>query len=147
MTKKIKPRPTASDIAKAKLYANLARLGITTVVINYDGSCDSGCIESIKALGSDNREVSLPDRPVVVELIESNWDTKTTTFVRRNVKRSVPICDAIESWCYDLLEQHFPGWEINDGSSGTITLDIVKKSATMDHGENVMKTYTHRVEV
>ena len=147
MTKKKQSTATPSETTKALLYAKLAKLGIASVLIGYDGCGDSGCIESIKALGADNLEVKLPERSVAIDIIESKFDSKTRRFISVNARRTVPIREAIENWCYDLLEQHFGGWELNEGSDGTIELDIVKKTATMQHDENVMSTNSHTVEV
>jgi hypothetical protein len=33
-------------------------------------------------------------------------------------------------WC---LEQEHPGWEINDGGRGTITVDVPARKVTIDH--------------
>lgn len=145
MTKKKHSTATPSEITKAQLYGKLAKLGITSVLIKYDGCGDSGCIESVSALGADNLEVKLPERSVAIDIVESKFDAKTHRFITVNARRTVPIYEAIENWCYDLLEQHFPGWEINEGSDGTIEIDVVKKTAMLLHDENVMRTNSHRV--
>ena len=147
MKKKKHSSPTPSQTTKAQLYAKLAKLGIASVLIGYNGCGDSGCIESVQPLGADNMEVKLPERSVAIDLVESKFDSKTGRFIPKTVRRSVPIREAIENWCYDLLAEHFPGWEINEGSDGTIELDIVKKTATLEHDENVMSTNSHVVEV
>ena len=140
------PRPeTPKDTAKAQIYARLARLGIATVLISYDGCGDSGCIESIEARGPNDEVVELPQREVTIDFVESQWDAAASKFVRVGVKRKLPIGKAVESWCYDLLEHHFDGWEINEGSQGTIELDIKNKTATLEHDQNVMTTTTHTV--
>lgn len=145
MTKKKQTTATPSEVTKTQLYGKLATLGITSVLIKYDGCGDSGCIESISALGADNLEVELPERSVAIDIVESKFDGTTRRFVSVNARRTVPIREAIENWCYDLLERHFPGWEINEGSDGTIAIDVVKKTATLQHDENVMRTNSHRV--
>ena len=142
------PTPlTPIELARSQIFAKLARLGIASVEITYDGSSDSGCVQSIEARGPDKMKVVLPTTPAIITIIESKWDSKTATFKRQSVRRTVPIEEAIESWCYDLLERHFSGWEIDDGSSGTIRLDVVKRTANWVHEQNVMETITHRREV
>ncbi len=147
MTKKKQTTATPSEVTKAQLYGKLAKLGITSVLIKYDGCGDSGCIENIQALGADKLEVTLPERSVAIDIVESKYDSTTRRFVTVNARRTVPIREAIENWCYDLLAQHFPGWEINEGSDGTIELDVVKQTATLEHDENVMSTNSRRVVV
>ena len=41
--------------------------------------------------------------------------------------------DAIVHWCYELLEDHFPGWEIDGGSNGTIDIDVKKRRGQLEH--------------
>ncbi|MBK9080333.1 MAG: hypothetical protein IPL91_15145 [Hyphomicrobium sp.] len=87
----------------------------------------------------------MPERSVAIDIVESKFDGTTRRFVSVNARRTVPIREAIENWCYDLLERHFPGWEINEGSDGTIEIDVDKKTAMPQHDENVMRTNSHRV--
>lgn len=147
MTKPTNTADSPNEIAKAQIYAKLARLGIATVLITYDGCGDSGCIGSIDARGPNGETVALPKRDITIDFVESRWDTATSKFVKVDVRLKLPIEKAVESWCYDLLEHHFGGWEINEGSQGTIALDIVKNIATLEHDENVMTTTTHTVVV
>jgi hypothetical protein len=147
MTKTNSSPQTPSEVSKRQIYAKLAKLGIASVHIGYDGCGDSGCIESLKAYGPDDKEMQLPERAVAIDLVDAQWDTTAGGIVRTNVRRKVPLKEAVENWCYDLLEQHFGGWEINEGSQGTIELDVAKKIATFEHDENVMTTNTHTLEV
>lgn len=147
MTKNKQSTATPSEVTKRQLYAKLAKLGIASVTIGYSGSCDSGCIESVTALGPDKLEVKLPARVVAIDLVSSSYDCKQHRFVNSTVRRKVPLGEAIENWCYDLLAEHFPGWEINDGADGTITLDVVQRAATLQHDEKVIQTNSHTVKV
>jgi hypothetical protein len=147
MTKKKQEDRTPSEHTKSQLYAKLSKLGIASVLIVYDGCGDSGCIESIQVFDARNCEVELPNRSVAIDLVESRFDGTLRQFITVNVKRTVPIKQAVENWCYDLLEQHFGGWENNDGSQGTIKIDVMEKSATIEHEENVMRSQFHRVVV
>ncbi|RTL70315.1 MAG: hypothetical protein EKK41_12790 [Hyphomicrobiales bacterium] len=149
MTKKKNPTAVEpAEISKAEINERLAKLGIATVLIGYDGCGDSGCIESVEARGADNQKIELPKKLVSITLQDWNYDSdKPGYVVTRTVKRKVPIQEAIENWCYHLLEDHFPGWELNEGSQGTIEFDIAKKSAEFEHGENVYTTHTRRLVV
>lgn len=87
-------------------YAALEAAGITRVVIEYNGAGDEGWIDSITAE---------PD-PDAIEYRTELYDT---------LKRQA----------YDLLEEHHGGWEINEGSTGTITLDVPFQRCRLNHGE------------
>jgi hypothetical protein len=43
----------------------------------------------------------------------------------------------IEDWCYNKLEVHFGGWEINEGSSGYFYFDFDNREFTLQHTDNV----------
>lgn len=46
----------------------------------------------------------------------------------------------IETFVYDQLETRFGGWEINEGSQGTMIIDFDKCTVKWSHQENVMET-------
>jgi len=39
---------------------------------------------------------------------------------------------ALESLGYLALERHHPGWEINDGASGSLTIDVAEASFILE---------------
>jgi hypothetical protein len=57
--------------------------------------------------------------------IESSFDENN---------ESVPA--AIEDWCYDQLESHFGGWEINEGSNGEFIFNFNKMTIELNHTFN-----------
>ena len=87
----------------------LAEAGIESVVVEYHGEGDEGYIEEITASPEAKDEELMAYRS--------------------------PLYDSIQSSAYDLLEQEWGGWEINEGSSGTITLDVATRVAELNHGE------------
>lgn len=48
--------------------------------------------------------------------------------------------EAVESWAYDELAERYGGWEINEGSRGTITIDFDAGTFKIVHGEHVIET-------
>jgi len=130
-----------------ELCARLRKFGIAIIDIDYDGSGDSGCINDVQALDATNAPIVLSDEPVSITLIESVWSQAKKRYVEQTTTRDVKLKDAIEEWCYDILEHHFPGWEIDDGSCGTATLDIAKGAGRLRHGTRVIETVDAEVEV
>lgn len=53
----------------------------------------------------------------------------------------------LEEWAYSVLENHHPGWEINEGSDGHILINVAERKATLNHNENVITQTTTSVEV
>jgi hypothetical protein len=129
--------------AKAELYANLARFGICRVVITYDGCNDNDCIQSIETFGPDGIAMRLPDEQVTFSCTTTVWNSSH----KRRETRTRSLREAVETWCYDLLEQHFYGWENEDGASGTIELNVELQTGCWQHSENYVATTTHEMEV
>lgn len=132
---------------KAQLYANLARHGIARVVIEYDGCDDSGCISDITLFGADDRAMPIPDSQVKYTTESRVYSEKTKRYEPRRKSCTGPLRDAIKTWCYDLLELHFPGWEINDGSEGTIELNVPMMTGSWAHNTRYIATTSNALEV
>ena len=94
--------------------------GITKLEINYSGYGDSGQIESIE-----------PELPTDVDtgLFYTDWEGNTHPKTLRHL---------VEDKFYPLLSTHFGGWEINEGSQGTIIWDVTNDKVTIQHEWNVI---------
>jgi hypothetical protein len=112
--------------------------GIASFEVSFDGSGDSGQIESIslddKLLGRNMKGCKVKNG--------SRYDpvTKTSSPVWEN---DVTLQSLIEGVCYDILEDNFGGWEINDGSYGTFSFDVKKRKASLTMNERVMEVNTN----
>lgn len=51
---------------------------------------------------------------------------------------SVPA--VVSDFCYNMLENRFGGWEINEGSQGNFEIDLDKKEITLNHTYNLDET-------
>ena len=115
-------------------YKALAALGIARVEVAYDGCGDSGCIDAITAYDAAAVLIEAwPDSNVTIRVRDAAWNEDTQKYEQRFVDKSVPVRDAIEHWCYEILEDHFPGWEIDGGSCGTISIDVKKRRGELEH--------------
>lgn len=83
---------------------NLSKGGKADLVIRYDGSGDDGSITSI-AVRVGKKRLRLP----------------------------AAMHEQIDAWTYELLGNSYPGWEIDDGSSGEITVDVQTRQVTHEH--------------
>ncbi len=116
------------------IYQALKDLGVHEVRVTYSGSGDSGCIDEVEARNKKGKPIPLPATPVPIVLSHSDWDSATGQYSTSNKSNeTMPLKEAVEQWCYDLLEEHFPGWEINEGSSGTIIIDPAGRQGRIDH--------------
>lgn len=132
---------------KAQLYANLARHGISRVVIGYDGSGDSGCIGYIQPYDADDNVMAIPEQHVTCTTEVRVYNEKTKRFEQKRVSRSGALREAIETWCYDLLEEHYGGWENDGGADGTIVLNVPTKTGSWEHNSHYTETSTFEREV
>lgn len=122
---------------KASLFAALAAAGISHVCIAFNGYGDSGQIEDVTAKAGE-AEADLP--AVDVEIASAEFGSETITRV------SQPLADAIESFCFDLLESHHGGWENNEGAYGDFTFDIAADSIVFDFNYRIETSENHSYE-
>lgn len=128
---------------KAADYAALAALGIAKVEITYDGCGDGGCIEAVTAYDAAGQTIeALPESQLTIKVRDTVWNEATQTYQPRFTERQVPVREAIEHWCYELLENHFPGWEIDDGSNGTITINVKTRRGSIEHEGRYTETFS-----
>ncbi len=120
---------------KTVLFDALAAAGITTVIVTFDGSGDSGQIDNIEVQG---HVADLP--PTEVELAFASWGSSD---IRRE---ALSLYDAIEALVYELLRQTHEGWENNEGAYGEFTFDVVKRSVVLDYNERIETSeYTQHI--
>ncbi|WP_145200323.1 DUF6878 family protein [Sphingobium sp. B2] len=119
---------------KALLFACLASAGITYVVVTFNGEGDSGQIEEIQPR-NDAGEAELPATPV--QLLAACYGGQPP-----EVKR-MPLADALEELCYDLLRDKHAGWENNDGAYGEFTFDVAAGTITLDYNERFTSSENH----
>jgi hypothetical protein len=130
-----------------RVCANLAAFGAAVAEIEYDGEHDAGCITSVQLLDAARQQIDLPTSTVELTYETSYWDADAKAWRKRSQSQTVPIDEALKQWCYDLLEEHFDGWEIDDGANGTITLDIIARTGLIEHRARVIDYCCDSVEV
>src|SRR5262249_20716176 len=95
-----------------------ARLEVASLTLHYCGSGDEGQVEEVTAYDDKNNPLP-PDHALDA---------------------------AAEELVYDLLGVHCPGWEINEGSSGLITIDAKTLRGTIEHDWVVTMAESHEIE-
>jgi Family of unknown function (DUF6878) len=108
---------------KRLIFAALAELGIHSVTVEYDGSSDSGQIESIEAWDAAHNRIPLPTSRRL-QLLSDSSDQPPT---------EMNIEAAIETLAYEYLEDRHPGWENNDGAYGTFVFDVPEQTIALEH--------------
>ena len=107
---------------KATLIRLMKENGIDRIELEFDGSGDEGQIEVVCLLNENETEIensllNLPCETINYSMRYSDgeWicDTKSGQDTLENLAETI---------AYDHLESDFGGWEINDGSYGTISI-------------------------
>jgi hypothetical protein len=109
-------RLETSRVALTQLLST--RPEVAEITIRYDGSGDQGCIGDVIARDSNDNELTL----------------------------HTDLQHAVEDIAYDLLAVHCGGWEINEGSSGVITIDAKTLQGTIEHDWLVTEFEHHEFE-
>lgn len=104
-----------------QVCSELERRGVARAEIAYDGNGDSGVVEGVVLFNRKGQEVNLP---------------KLTPKSRRAGKEP-SVMDKLD----DLAERILPGdWEINEGSYGTIILNVMTRRVHVGHTWRVEST-------
>jgi hypothetical protein len=134
------PVPIEADVSFVEprrqdpIYCALRDLGVCQLHISYSGSCDSGCINEVEAFDKDNKVIPLPQTLVPYTFTHTTYNLEDAHYATTTTEtKELPLSEAVEQWCYDLLEEFYPGWEINEGSSGTIIIDPSGREGRIDH--------------
>ena len=124
----------ANEHNKPIVFDILAASGITSVTVEFDGEGDSGQIESVIACAGEAR-VELSKTPVMLQ--RASWQGEALT------ASTEPLSQAIETLCYDYLEQEHGGWENNDGAFGTFTFDVGERTIELEFNGRYADVFTH----
>ena len=106
--RKAEAKEAASELDKVLVF--LRANGVKEIVVEYNGSGDSGSLSSMVFITKDEKEIN-------------GWAAMSPTSLR------VPI----ERYVYTQLPG---GWEINEGSSGTVTINVDTGETELDHNWN-----------
>ena len=107
---------------KNLIFAALAEAGIHRVTVEYDGSDDSGQIESIEAWNAANEKIPLPTIRKV-QLASENPDSSVN---------EIGLEAAVEQLVWDYLYDNHGGWENNDGGYGEFIIDVAGRTICLE---------------
>jgi hypothetical protein len=97
----------------------------------------------------DDREAKKLSDPTIVEELKSVYgDSCNCTYdgsgdsgwiqdMVDSSKGSKGLNEQLEYICYDLLEVFYGGWEINEGSNGSIDFNFEDQTVDLYHNQNV----------
>jgi hypothetical protein len=100
-----------------ELVDQLAQHNVTVIEVEYDGSGDSGQVESISFTG-----------------------------LAGPVPMSEPAERVVEEYVDALLSCHEPGWENDEGSFGTVRINVAERSVTLEHSTRFTDYHESTIE-
>lgn len=109
---------------KQAVLGPLRAAAIVKVEVRFDGCGDSGAIEECECFDGTNAVVSCPevDLPLFDFVIARDYV----------LGNAFTLKGALDALTYLALERHHPGWEINEGSNGTLMIDVAEASFALD---------------
>lgn len=121
---------TLETANRTALLTALAAAGVTMLVVNYDGCGDSGQFEEWTATLTDDSTVPLADVETTqcVVMANVNYDSTVEHIVS-------PLEQAVESFCYDALEERHSGYENGDGGRGEFIFDVRTGTIRLTHDD------------
>lgn len=122
---------------KAAVFRALTGAGITSVTAEFDGEGDSGQIENIAASAG---KMPIPLPTTTVSIRQSGYRQKPSM-------SKAALKDAIETLCYDYLEQQHGGWENNDGAFGSFEFDVAKRTIRLEFNGRFTDFVTHNYDL
>jgi len=120
---------------KKSIVAFMQENGIEKVVVEFDGSGDSGQMERSIIYPSSKEDLS--DKKIPFISFFQRYSVGEWTVESNEVERSFD--EAIEDFSYSILEDNHGGWEINDGSYGEIIINA-NGSGRIEFNQRVMET-------
>lgn len=126
-------RAQLSQGNKTAVFDALAAASITQVKVEFDGEGDSGQIEALAAFRGEER-ADIPATTVSVQNVAWGNNNPVTT--------QSTLESAIETLCYDYLEETHGGWENNDGGFGEFHLDVATRTVELEFNGRFTDTFT-----
>ena len=111
---------------------------VFSIVANFNGSGDSGQIDCIEYFDKKENNLPEPEGKVKNSKLEAGhyWNPKTND-LEEKPEREADFGELVEQICYDRLSAHHAGWEINEGSYGTFTFDVLNRKINLEFNERV----------
>ena len=119
---------------------------VTFAEVDYSGEGDSGSLDDIALYRAElpdaesaknevaySEYTSWDDFPVNDNLVTKHWDSDSDNYGWVSTKvteETIKFSRVLDTYCYSLLPG---GWEINDGSRGTIRFHVVENKIELEH--------------
>ena len=120
------------------LFDALENTRVVSVVVEFDGCGDSGQITSIEYYDHRDKGLPQPEGKIKGSKLPAGhiWNDEKRT-LEELPEREAGFNELVEQICYDRLGAHHGGWEINEGSYGTFSFDVLNRKINLEFNERV----------
>ena len=133
----LKALATANLSNKTAVFDALAAANITAVTVEFDGEGDNGQIGDISGF---NGKLPAEFPATSIDMQRTTWNGEESS------TSSTSLRDAIETLCFDYLEQEHGGWENNDGGCGTFDFDTANRTISLEFNQRYSDYTIHSHE-
>lgn len=134
-------RTEATEQNKATLIAAMKEHGINYIHVSFDGCGDSGQMEEVVLFNEKAEQIDDDCLDRSCEVIHTSQTYKDNAWHHEKFSRMETIRDLAETVAYWPLEDHFGGWEINEGAYGTVVINA-DGTGTIDYNQRVVDIET-----
>ncbi len=104
----------------------LKEVGIAKMTVSYEG-CDGWWKKIYEVLAAGPEPESGPAPEIAIP------DVKVTLLFDWKASETLPLNNAIEEMCWEMLEEQCPDWARDAGGGGTFTFDVAAESIQLRH--------------
>lgn len=131
----------AIQLNKEAVIKYCAHYEVGKITLDYNGSGDDGQIENVTCFDAAGNEMEIPDDNNQIESFYNVWSSTKGESAKSKMGS---FLDLVEQLAYSTLCQNYGGWEINEGSYGTITIHA-DGTGLIEHNDIIQDTdYSER---
>ena len=121
---------------KEFLLEALSEAGAVSAEIEYNGSGDSGQVESVIVLDKKGSALKLASNTVKIYSVSSTFEGKG--WENKFVLEEKKLGDALSSLAELLLDYNHTDWYNNDAGFGKVVVDLKEGSIKLQHNQRIM---------
>lgn len=111
-------------------------LGIHKIMVEFDGSGDSGQVDGVEVLPREKQDQF---EKTSAKVFRTKSYFTNGSYQSEDEEAPCTACELAEDFAYEVLECKHGGWEINDGAYGNIIINA-DGTGCIEYNQRVMET-------